>query len=188
MDFKHEFGTVDLILNTDFETRGVDAFILSLIKIEKQLRRIFTHLVYQHSSYSTKDINELKSALETNKRMYFDSFILGINKISNSTIKDLYGEAYEEDLVSLNKYKNYRNKIFHGQLTSEKLSRKDLIECVDDMKKWSERVAHVFTININYDGFKRNSYHKSTKTIILKNMSDFESIEAYKNLLNEISR
>ena len=32
MDFQQDFGTVDIILNSDFETRGVYAFALSLIK------------------------------------------------------------------------------------------------------------------------------------------------------------
>jgi len=46
MDFDQEFGVVDLVLNSQFETRGVDAFTLSLVKVERQIRRIFTHLIY----------------------------------------------------------------------------------------------------------------------------------------------
>jgi hypothetical protein len=34
MNFKEEFRTVDLILGSGARTRGVDAFVLSLIKLE----------------------------------------------------------------------------------------------------------------------------------------------------------
>jgi hypothetical protein len=42
-----EFATVDLIIRSNAETRGVDAFALALLKAERQIRRLFIHLVYQ---------------------------------------------------------------------------------------------------------------------------------------------
>ena len=48
MDFQQDFGTVDIILNSDLETRAYDAFALSLIKSEKQAIRVFTFLIFQN--------------------------------------------------------------------------------------------------------------------------------------------
>lgn len=47
MNTNHEFDTVGLIVNSTSETRGVDAFALATIKAERQLRKLFTHLVFQ---------------------------------------------------------------------------------------------------------------------------------------------
>lgn len=75
MDFKQDFATVDLILDSTIKTRGVDAFILSLIKAEKQMRRIFTFLIYQHPSYTCANFLELRKALADNKGVYFEGFV-----------------------------------------------------------------------------------------------------------------
>ena len=47
-----EFRTVDLIVASSAETRGVDAFALSVIEAERQIRRLVTHLVYQFPSFA----------------------------------------------------------------------------------------------------------------------------------------
>jgi hypothetical protein len=44
MSTEEEFATVSLILGSQAETRGVDAFALSLIKAERQIRKLVTHL------------------------------------------------------------------------------------------------------------------------------------------------
>jgi hypothetical protein len=53
MSFQGEFQTVELIERSDAETRGVDAFALSLLKAERQLRRLFTYLVFQYPCFPT---------------------------------------------------------------------------------------------------------------------------------------
>lgn len=72
MSFEEEFGTVEIILNSTLETRGVDAFILSLIKAEKQLRRIFTFLIFQNDSYTISDFRNLRKTLADNRNVYFN--------------------------------------------------------------------------------------------------------------------
>ena len=46
-----EFSTVDLLLGSDAPTRAVDAFAISWIKLEKQLRRLTSNLIFQHSAF-----------------------------------------------------------------------------------------------------------------------------------------
>jgi hypothetical protein len=46
MGHAQEFATVDLLLESKHETRGIDAFALSLIKAERQMRRFVTYFVY----------------------------------------------------------------------------------------------------------------------------------------------
>jgi hypothetical protein len=43
-----EFSTVQALWDSEAETRRVDALILSWTKYEKQLRRLFCFLVFQH--------------------------------------------------------------------------------------------------------------------------------------------
>jgi hypothetical protein len=82
MNFDQDFATVNLILNSTFKTRGVDAFALSLIKAEKQLRRVFTFLIFQNPSFDSTHYDELRKALAANKQIYFEGFIKGFNLIS----------------------------------------------------------------------------------------------------------
>ena len=46
-NFESEFEVIEYLLNSNNESRAIDSFSLSLLKIEKQIRKIFTHLIYQ---------------------------------------------------------------------------------------------------------------------------------------------
>ena len=69
MNYSKEFQTVDLIVGSSGETRGVDAFALSLIKAERQIRRLFTHLIYQLPCFDTADIPSLRKTLWEKRRV-----------------------------------------------------------------------------------------------------------------------
>ena len=92
--------------------------------------------------------------------------------VPDHKIKDIYGVGYEVDYNYICNLKNFRNKIFHGQLTGQELSRTELTEFVTIMKRWSKQIAESFQDEINYDGFERNSLKKSKK--------DFSSLLKYK--------
>ena len=79
MNSAREFATVDLIVSSDAETRGVDAFALALIKAERQIRRLVTHLVYQFPCFTKKHIKSLRNELGKNRRVYFEGFERGFN-------------------------------------------------------------------------------------------------------------
>ena len=141
MDFDQDFSTVDLILRSDFETRGVNAFILSFIKCEKQARRIFTYLVFQNPTYTSSDYTQLRSTLSNNRRLYFSNFINGIDRISPLPLNDIYGNDYQADYAYLTQFASDRNKIFHGQVTLDGLSRQDLIDRIILIKKWCKNLG-----------------------------------------------
>lgn len=189
MDYKHEFGTVDLLLNSDFKTKGVDAFVISLLKAEKQMRKIFTYLIFQNPNYSNKgDSSRLREALAKNRQMYFENFIEGIDLIYYRSVEEIYGESYTNDLKKLTDILKDRDKIFHGQVTLKSLSRNELIAQIDLIRKWCKGIATKFQKEIGYDGFGRNSYRKSSNPIALKHLDKFSSIENYIEFLITIDR
>lgn len=180
MSYENEFGVVDLIINSNFETKGVDAFSLAVIKSERQVRRLFTFLVFQNPIYNESDSMNLRKVLSNNTRVYFKGFIDGINLILPHSIEDLYGVEYQNDFKNISKIVEIRNKIFHGQLTQFNLSREDLFSKTEEIKKWCNNLSIIMVNEIGYDGFERNSFHKSKLIIDLKNFENFDTIEKYK--------
>ncbi|MNJ87958.1 hypothetical protein D3C87_54940 [compost metagenome] len=161
MSFIDEFQSVDLILNSTFETRGVDAFALSLIKAERQIRKIFTFLVYQSAQINAHDISNLKRVLQENKQCYFEGFERGIDQISIKTVAEMIGERYGELRSQLEIATSYRNKIFHGQITGHSLQREDLVLLAQDIRTWCSLLSDACLSDFGFDGFLRNSFRKS---------------------------
>jgi hypothetical protein len=189
MDYEHEFGTVELLLNSKFETKGVDAFTISLLKSERQIRKIFTFLIFQNERFSRADVLKLKEILSLNSDMYFENFIRGIDDIYLKRVEDIYGNDYTEDFKELIKIsKEDRNKIFHGQLTNKCLTRPEILTKIEKIKKWSKRIAENFDEEVGYDGFGRNSYRKSERRIELRDPGRFSTITDYEIFLKTIDR
>lgn len=163
MSYAQEFETVDLILASHAETRGVDAFALSLIKCERQLRRLVTHVVFQYPCFDCADVLALRSSLSDNRRVYFDGFIRGFDAIYPRSIQDLVGQGYDRLRTRLDEAIDNRNKIFHGQLTSKELTREELFEYVSHIRYWCKALADAAFTEIGYDGFARDSFRKSER-------------------------
>jgi hypothetical protein len=188
MKFKNEFGTVDLILNSDFETRAIDAFSISLLKVERQIRRIFTFLIYQHPNYNKGDGIKLREILANNRKMYFINFINGINQIYYLGIESIYGDNFQNDFEIIKSYTKDRNKIFHGQLTKKGLDRDELINRISIIQKWCKTLEKNFITEMGFGGFERNAYQKSDSKLTLKNIEKFETLEKFKNFLESLNR
>jgi hypothetical protein len=161
MSFADEFGVVELLLKQDYETRGVDAFALSVIKAERQLRKLVTHLVYQFPCFGQKDRKMLRDVLERNKGVFADGLRRGFDALYPRSIENLIGADYDRLNRRLDEARKHRNKIFHGQLTTEGLTRSQLVSYVGDIRKWCETLAQACTTEFRYDGFERNSFRKS---------------------------
>jgi len=131
MSYLDEFRTVDLILGSDAPTRAVDGFSLCLIKAEKQLRKLVTHLVYQYPCFGRSDVPALRQALFRNKNVYFRGFLKGFDAIYCRPLRDFVGTDYDRLLRRIGDVTKDRNKIFHGQLTGKSLTRAELLEYVD---------------------------------------------------------
>jgi hypothetical protein len=185
--FESEFEVIEYLLNSNNESRAIDSFSLSLLKIEKQIRKIFTHLIYQYECFEPSDKIKIIDILSANRYIYFRHLIIGINLIYYKEIKEIYGIDYEVDYNSISSLKSFRNKIFHGQLTGEKLNRNDLTGFVAIMKKWSKQIAESFQDEINYDGFKRNSLTKSKKDFSTLLKYKITNIEDLEKLLGEMT-
>jgi len=181
MSFKSEFQTVDLILGSGADTMGVDAFALSLVKAERQARKIFSFLVYQSSSFNCSNVTELIATLAEEKKVYFDGVIKGIDNLSVVSVRDLVGADYDDLIKQLDEAKKHRNKIFHGQLTGENLTRDHLFGFVENIKKWCQLLSGGAMQNFGYDGFIRDSFQKSTKEVQLK--INLKSVDEYKNFI-----
>lgn len=161
MSYESEFKSVNLLLDSDIETRGVDAFAISVIKAERQIRKIFTHLIYQSPSFQASDISKLINLLANNKKVYFEGFIKGFNEIFPKSLQDLYGATYDNDLKELRDAIKIRNKIFHGPLTGKNLSRTELENQIGNVRNWCKTLANALKKNFGFDGFMRDSFQKS---------------------------
>ena len=84
MSYENEFLTVDLIVKSSAETCGVDAFALSLIKAERQIRKLFTYLMFQFPAFSSSDYDGFRGVLADSKKVYFEGFVRGIDVVSRS--------------------------------------------------------------------------------------------------------
>lgn len=186
MSYAQEFETVDLVLASLAETRGVDAFALSLIKCERQVRRLLTHIVFQFPCFGNADISALRSTLSNNRKVYFEGFICGFDAIYPRSIKYLIGPSYDELRSRLDEAIYFRNKIFHGQLTSSTLSRNDLFGYVADIRSWCKFLAEGALAEIGYDGFLRDSFKKSKiGNISKKYLVQFSGIASYEQFIRQ---
>lgn len=189
MSVNNEFEVVDLIINSNLETRGVDAFALAVIKSERQLRKLFTHLVFQFPCFDQSHVSELRDTLAENKRIYFKEIEKCINSIFICSIEKMVGDDYKHLRARMEESIEFRNKIFHGQLTQRRLTREDLFDLVRDIRRWSEVLARGAGCHIGYDGFARNSFQKSTnKQLASQFIVNFNGIADYRNFLAQNMR
>ena len=161
MSVQEEFKTVDLVLSSDTKTCGVDAFALSLIKVEKQARRLLTYLVYQHPWCDPATVQDLVAALEQSKDVYFDGLLAGWDALYPRTVKQLVGPDYKRLRTRINEATGYRNKIFHGQLTGKGLGTTALKGLVTDLLAWCDALGSGAQSEVGYDGCGRSSFRKA---------------------------
>ena len=91
MSAQAEFAVVDLVLASGAATRGVDAFALALIKSERQARRLFTYLVYQHPWCDRAVVPQLRRILARRRGVYFDGVLAGWDALYPRSIEELIG-------------------------------------------------------------------------------------------------
>jgi hypothetical protein len=161
MSVRDEFKTVDIVLASGAETSGVDAFALSLIKAEKQARRLVTYLIYQHSWCGRATVPVLKGALEKSTSVYFAGILAGWNALYPRSIEQLVGTEYRRLRDRLTEATKHRDKIFHGQLTRHNLSTQALVALVNDIRAWCVALGSAAQAEVGYDGCGRNSFRKA---------------------------
>ena len=166
-----EFEVIDIIVKSSAKTRGVDAFCLSLIKAERQIRKLTTYLIFQSPCFSEKDVPKLRQILANNNNVYFEGFERGFNAIYSPSVERLVGDKYAYLRERIEEGMEYRNKIFHGQLTKNGLGRNALLDLVSDIRCWCTLLADNASSAIGFDGFEGRSFRKITRTEYSQNLN-----------------
>ena len=188
MSYSREFATIEVLLNSTAETRGVDAFALCVIKMERQLRRLFTFSISQFPCFTEESVSELKAALAAEGRIYADGFINGFEAIHPRSIADLIGGEYARLRPALAVVTKHRNKIFHGQLTGQDLSRKDLFRHVSDLQDWCRLLGDGARRYMGYEGFDDSFQKVSNPGFVFDYKLTLADLAGYKALLKTLRR
>lgn len=158
---KPEFATVEAIWYTDGETRRVDALILTWVKYEKQLRRLFSFFIFQHPMITASKLDQVITAFAENRNLYPETFISGIKQLGVTPIPKLLGSTHTQLWTEIKRIKKYRNKLMHGQLTGQGIKSSQLEQDVFHIVKWISAVAQAANAAFGYDGLKRNTYFQA---------------------------
>lgn len=166
-----EFEGLELIWNSQAQTRRVDALVLAWVKYEKQLRRLFSFLVFQHPKIGSKQIDDVIAAFVESRNLYPKTFMKGISKLGGKSVPELLGSSYEELSGHLTRIKTYRNKIMHGQITGQKIASAQLERDVLHIIRWITELADRAQAEFGYDGLRRDTYFaaKATSTVVVQN-------------------
>ena len=157
-----EFATVDILVKSVTTTGRTDAFVISWVKIEKQARRIFSYLVYQFPAFTKLDTKDIESTISSKRNLYLETFIRGFDRLYPTSFSDIVGAAdYTTFITELNRIKQYRNKILHGQPTGLRLTSDQLTKEIMLMKDWCSLVAEKMDGEIGFDGLTRYSFRKN---------------------------
>lgn len=188
MNVHEEFATIDTLLASDAETRGVDAFALALIKAERQMRKLFTYLVFQSGAFASADVAGLRNALAARK-VYFRHFMSAWDELYQRPLKEIVGADHDRLRGVLKEAIEHRNKIFHGQLTTKYLSREELIAYVVQIRCWCGTLAAGAQQEVGYDGFGRNSFRKAVDAgLASRLLTKMTSIQDYESLLAKMEK
>lgn len=185
MGFANEFAVVDAVMAMDFDTAGVDAFTLAIVKAERQARRLFTYLVFQSRVFTKEDVPELRKVLAEADRCYFEGFLRGIDNLAPTTVEQLIGGRYVRLRGRLQAAVDVRNKVFHGQVTAAGVSGHELRALVKDIRDWCEALAFAAQDRFGYDGFGRNSFQKRRPEIADELRRVLVGIEDYRAFVAE---
>lgn len=181
-----EFRPVDHILGSDHRSRGVDAFTLTYLRAERQIRKLFTHLVFQSDAFDHGNSRELRQTLYQAPDVSFKKLATGIATLSDVTVPEMVGTEHNRLLAVLRQAKSYRDKLFHGQLPDQYVSTEEFIALEADIRAWCRLLAAGAEQAIGYDGFP-DSHRKGGRDEIIRRVTALlPSLEAYQKLLKRL--
>lgn len=152
-----EFATVQALWQLEAKTRRVDAFILTWVKFEKQARRLFSFLILQNQAFDEPAREAVMAAIGADRNLDPRVMLAGIESLAGRTMEQLMGPAHARLRPALRRIQGYRNKIFHGQLTGQRLGSARLEADVAQMIEWIAALADVGAQEFGYDGLERNT-------------------------------
>lgn len=185
------FVVIDTIRNdVSSKTRGVDAFSLAWIRAERQIRRLLTSLVFQSSSFDQADVPQLMEALAKSRPyIYFRHFKASFQELVAVQIANLVTDYARLD-GRMDEAWKYRQKIFHGQLTNDRLTTGDLLALEDDIRIWCKNLADGAQARFGYDGFSgKSSFEKRGRADIVALVdAKIKSVAEYQAFLKALAR
>jgi hypothetical protein len=184
-----EFATVEALWNSEAETRRVDALALSWIKYEKQLRRLFSFFVFQHPKITEEQLDAVIAAFAENDKLYPETFISAIKQLGVTPIPELLGDSYVRLWPEIERIRQYRNKIMHGQNTGKNIKSPTLERDVMYLVEWISLLAEAANRSFGYDGLKRNTFSAAKKsTTIVVQTYPFSTPSELKAWLSKVKR
>ena len=187
-ELKIEFGTVESLWRSGAETRRTDALLLAWVKYEKQLRRLFCFLVFQHPSISEASIDEVISAMAQNRNLSPDTFVSGIAALGVRSVPDILGADHGRLWPKMQNIKLIRNKLMHGQITGQGVRSPQLERDVLTIIDWVTCLARAAHSAYGYDGLKRNTYRVAKASTIAVDVYPFATVPEFKNWLTETAK
>ena len=186
-DFAEEFKTIDILETSGADTGGIDSFALAVIKVERQARKIFTFLIFQYPCFRNITVTQLRDLLYL-KRIYSSGILQGIDTVSPKIVRDLIGADYSALFDVVKRATDIRNKIFHGQITNQRLEGPQLFEYVHELRRWCGLLGDASEGAFGYDGFRNNSYQLTTKPGFAGTLKhSISSLSDYEVLLDSLS-
>jgi hypothetical protein len=185
MNLSREFENIDILIAHHTPTTGVDCLSLSMIKMERQMRRLFTYSIYQFPCFSDADIPALRNALFRQGRAYFEGFIRGFDTLHPKSVKLLVGGEHDRLWTEISTAIEYRNKIFHGQLTSASLSTSQLLDKVESIRSWCAKLGNASEEYISYAGFDDSFKKAPNRDFVSGYRTPISSIADYETFLHQ---
>ncbi|MER9022148.1 hypothetical protein NKI01_06180 [Mesorhizobium sp. M0815] len=185
-NFEDEFRPVDDILRSGHRTRGVDAFTLTYLRAERQIRKIFTHLIFQSEAFEHANSQQLRQTIHDAPNLSYKKLTDGIERLADITVADMVGAEYDRLSKVLRKAKRYRDKLFHGQLPDQYVSTEEFIEIERDIRAWCGLLGAGALKVIGYDGIL-DSHRKLERPEIVKRVTGLvPNLGAYTEFLKKL--
>ena len=186
---KLEFATVESLWRSCATTRRTDALLLSWVKYEKQLRRLFCFLVFQHPRITRGTIDEVISTMAKNSKLSPETFLKGIENLGVASVASLLGVTHDRLWPEIKRIKNIRNKLMHGQITGQSVRSTQLERDVLILIEWINSLADAADSAYGYDGLKRNTFSvaKSAKVVPVA-AYPFRDVAAFKSWLKWVAK
>jgi hypothetical protein len=182
-----EFATVDAVWRSTAATRGLDALILSWVKYEKQLRRLFCFLVFQNPDLGEGKNAEVVSVLLENDNLYPRHFIKAIGALEVKPVPALVGPKHDALAKEIARINHYRNRLMHGQLSGDSMSREDLGKDVAFLIEWIDALASGADREFGFDGLVRNACHAAAAQNVAVAKFPFKTMPEFKDWLRQIT-
>ncbi len=186
---KVEFSTVESLWASSAQTRRTDSLLLAWVKYEKQLRRLFCFLVFQHHSINEQTIDSVINALAENRDLNPRTFMAAIKALGVIPIPELLGKDHSRLSTDVSRIQKIRNKLMHGQVTGQKISSSQLEQDVILLIDWISCLAKAAETTFGYDGLGRNTFRKAKSvTKINVDKYPFRNVSEFKSWLSALAK